>query len=54
MKTIIDEFVSGKAVVFPVVQLDKFRKEVLKLPELFEYDLEYEGEEVRVRRRMKK
>jgi hypothetical protein len=54
MKIIIANFVQGMPVVFPVADLDKFRKEVLKIDILFEYDLEYEGEEVRVRRRMKK
>lgn len=38
-------------VYMPLAELDKFREEIAKLPELCEYDMVYSEDEVKIRRR---
>jgi hypothetical protein len=52
MRIEIFAFIEGKPITFKLSDLDKFTGELLKLPDLFEYDLEYFGEEVRAKRRI--
>lgn len=50
MTNLIKTFKSGQDVVFPITDLEQFRAEVHKLPELYEYRILYDGDEVMIKR----
>ena len=48
MTHLIHQFQSGEAIVMPLSDLERFRDDIKKLPELYQYRLEYSENEVKI------
>lgn len=52
MRIEIHAFTLGKEITFNVKHLEQFMDEIRKLPDLYEYDLIYQADQVTVKRKM--